>query len=282
MLLNNDFDPNLKPDYLSNWEDHQIKYYKGEPDDDGQFMLWHKLGQNRKTPIIALSELMIITGPEKSRKSFLQSCILMSKHTDNVNRTMGFEMEDKTLPILHFDTEQPKRRCKKNFRRYHEACGLETWDKKYRFLSIKSLNCQQKLDFITDALKRCQDDYGVSPGFLVIDQIADLAPGRDVNDDIGANMIIDHINSWQEMAKEKMVISAIIHTNRGRENTNGKLGSLLDKKSDCMFHVDIEYGTWVSTVTHKLARDNRIPKFTFRHDYDGYPALLTFEDESMI
>jgi hypothetical protein len=273
------FDPNLKPDYLANWRDREVVYDPTDThDDDSDVVLWYRLADGSRMPLAARSELMVITGPQKSRKSLLQSCILMSQFSQDKEKTLNFELNLGGSPILHFDTEQAKRRSKKNMRRFHEVCKLEEHAPGYRFLNIKPFSVAQRMGFINDQMMRFQDDFGKSPGLLIIDQVADLCSNRDTNDIDSASSIIDHVDMWNEMAKGRMLTSFIIHTNRGRMNTDGKLGVMLDKKNDCQFHIDIEFDSWISTVTHKEARDERIPKFTFRQDYEGHPRLLSVGD----
>lgn len=272
-------DPNLLPDHLNDWKKRQVIYKPGEPDDDGQVALWYKTEDGHRIACAALSELMVITGPQKSRKTLLQQCQIMSRYTDDINKTFSFKLDlPDGVPVLYFDTEQPRRRTKKNLRRFHQTCGLDQQAKDYLVYNIKSLSTAQKLEFVTHTITNIQDEMGVNPGMVIIDQIADLCPGRDVNNDMGVDMVYTHLNAWQEMTNDKALFSVIIHTNRGRMNTNGKLGVMLDQKTDCAFHVDINFDNWVSTVTHKEAREARIPKFTFRQDFDGHPRLLVVDD----
>ena len=77
---------------------------------------------------------------------------------------------------------------------------------------------------------------------------------------------------WSGMTSA--AITVVIHTNRGGEKTNGKLGVMLDQKCDCSYIVDIDFDTWVSKVKHKESRDLRTPNFEFRQDMEGSPRLL--------
>lgn len=276
MIENSAYD--IIPDHLKNWRKREVSYVPGEVDDDGTVVLWYKTVDGKRIPCAALSELMVVTGPQKSRKTLLQQCMLMSNYINDDNKTLNYEMTMNGAPILMFDTEQPLRRTRKNMRRFHEICELQTQAPDYRVLNIKPFSTAQKLEFVTHSIMKTQDDFGRSPGIIIIDQLADLCPGRDVNNDAGVDMIYNHLNKWQEMTKDQSLISVIVHTNRGRQNTNGKLGVMLDQKTDCSFHVDIDFDSWISTVTHKEAREMRIPKFTFRQDFDGHPRLLVVDD----
>jgi hypothetical protein len=271
----------LMPDYLRNWKGQEVVWKPGETDDDGQVCLWYQLNNGKKIPVAARSELLVVTGPQKSRKTLLLQCMLMSNYIDDTTKTLGFKMDLDMAPVLMFDTEQPIRRTKKNRRRFHEIVGLKENDPNYRIFNIKKYSHSQKMKFITHAIAQVQEEMGVSPGMIIIDQLADLCPARDVNNQEGVNEVLDHLNLWEEMTGSKALIAAVIHTNRGRMNTNGKLGVMLDQKTDCSFHVDIDFDTWISTVTHKEAREMRCPKFTFRQDFSGHPRLLVVDDHEL-
>lgn len=271
--ITNDPGLDLVPDHLKNWKKQEIVYKPGEPDDDGEIILWYRVGDKR-LPILAKNELLVVTGPQKSRKTLLLQCMLMSRHTKDSNKTFGYELDIED-PILFFDTEQPMRRTRKNLRRYHEVAGLKFPDQKYRVFNIKNYTWGQKMDFINHTIRELKDQ-GVNPGMIIIDQIADLCPARDVNNDEGVDRILTHLNMWG--AETGAALGVVIHTNRGRLNTNGKLGVMLDQKTDCSFHVDIDFDTWISTVSHKESRDVRIPRFTFRQDFNGHPRLLVVDD----
>lgn len=266
--------PDLIQDHLKDWKSNQIIYKPGEPDDDGDVILWYRY-EDKRIPLLARNELLVVTGPQKSRKTLLLQCMIMSRHSKELNKTFGYEL-DTTAPVILYDTEQPRRRVRKNIRRYHEVANLISADPKYMVFSIKHMAQSQKMSFIDYTIKEVQDQFGEDPALVLIDQVADLCPSRDVNNDMGVDMILTHLNKWG--AETRAAMGTVIHTNRGRLNTNGKLGVMLDQKTDCTFHVDIDFDTWISTVTHKEARGLRIPKFTFRQDYDGHPRLLVVDE----
>jgi hypothetical protein len=276
MLEDDDLD--LIPDHLREWKDTEIVYKPGEVIDDGKVCISYRTKEGHLIPCAARSELMVVTGPQKSRKSLLQHCIVANNWTTDHNYTFGYETDFGPDPVVVFDTEQPKRRGSLNVARFHDMLSLNQPAANYRMFNLKKHTVNQKLEMITHIIDQVMQDHGDPPGMIIIDQVADLCQGRDVNNAASVAVIYDHINLWQEMTKNNTLLSTTIHTNRGRMNTNGALGVMLDQKTDCTFHVDIDFESWESEVTHKEARDKRIPKFKFRQDFNGMPRLLSVED----
>lgn len=272
----------IDPDYLKNWEKNRVVWKPGEPDDDGQVVMNFMLPDDDKPrSVIARSEMMVITGPPKARKTLLLQSMIMSnflKQKDYI-KTLRFNLDLGQNTILMFDTEQPRRRSKKNRRRFHNIVNAQSDLDRYFEMNIKKFSHVQKIDLITRTIEEVQHRIGEPIGMLIIDQIADLCPSRDVNDQSGVNEILDHLNMWQELTMNTSVQAVTIHTNRGRLDTNGKLGVMLDQKTDCTFHVDIDHKDKISVVTHKESRERPVPGFTFTQDSYGLPKLLVVDDD---
>lgn len=266
----------LVPDHLLDWKNRMVYYDPEATDDDSDVVLWFNTDDGQIIPCAALSELMVITGREKSGKSLLQQSIIMSNWTKDKNKSLSYTMKLKERPILYFDTEQPVRTTRKNVRRFHEVIGVTSQIPSYHVFNIRAMTSSQKLEYVTYVIKNCQDQFGQNPGLIVIDQIADLCPNRDVNNDLGVETIHVNLCKWQEITDGQCLTSVIIHTNRGGINTNGKLGVMLDQKTDCTFHLEMDYEEFVTTLTHK-SRGKCIPNFRFRHDRDGHPRLLSMD-----
>lgn len=258
----------LTPDYLQNWKSRLVTYDDAE-DDDAEVCVWYIDDDERQIPIIARNELLVITGLQKSRKSLLAQAILMSNYVTDKDTTFGFSLDiGKQGLIYHFDTEQSKRWVKRNKRRFYQACGMKDDDPRYQTFYLKGLSHFQMMEFITHRITEAEK----KPDVILIDQIADLMPARDVNDQEGANVVLEHLTKWQELTNG--FIMCTIHTNRGGQNTNGKLGVILDQKTECTFLVEFDKNSLISTVTHKDARDRRIDSFSFTQDSIGHPRLV--------
>ena len=267
----------LQAEFLKDWKKHQITYDPNQKIDDGDIVLWYELDNGKRIPIAARSELLVITGKEKSRKSLLSQCFAMANAGVDRIKSLGFRMDLQGDIILQFDTEQPKRRARLNRTRYHTIAGLASDDESFKSFNIKKMSFRRKLEFIPHVIQKVQDDTGKNIGMLIIDQIADLMPGRDVNDSASASQIVDDMDLWDTLMGQRALIVPLIHTNRGGLNTNGVLGSLLDKKCDVQYLTEFDLDTQATRVIHKESRDVRMPNFTFRQDYDGAPRLMKID-----
>lgn len=281
MLLEEDdgLDLNLVPDYLKEWRNCEVNLDQDyDPNDDSDVIIKYQLENGKLIPFAAKGEMLLVTGREKSRKTLLIKCMLMSSYTSDPSLTMNFrtvpqegDLGEDTPFVLYFDTEQPLRRTKKNVRQFYEMAGIKEQDPNLRFFNLKKFSYTQKIEFITHTIEAVIMEEGRRPDIIVIDQIADLAPGRDYNDQLGADNIVNYVNKWSEITGALMIL--VIHTNRGGKETNGKLGVIFDQKTDTCVLTELNE-EHITTVYHRLARDQKIPRFTFRQDFTGRPQLI--------
>lgn len=272
---NEDDSLELIPDHLRSWKDNEIIFTKyAESDEDGEIIVEYEEENGRVIPVAAKRDLVVITGREKSRKTLFLQCILMSLWTNDLNVTMRFRMKLEDPLILLFDTEQPIRRTKKNLRRFYDMIGHTKLLKGYRVFNIRKFTYMQKIEFISHTIESVIKETGRNPDVIIVDQVGDLLPARDVNDQSGIDQMITCLNRWVDITGALMF--AVIHTNRGGKDTNGKAGVALDQKSDCCFLTELDKNSkeYASTVINKHARERRVPEFTFRQDFNGRPRLL--------
>lgn len=262
------------PDHLRNWKERTITFDPYAKDELGVPRILYKLDAGKKIVMAAAGELMVITGNQKSRKTLLASCIMMSNYTDDVNKTLNFETNFEGRPIVFYDTEQPFHRTRKNFNRFHALCELESHAKDLHVFNIKSFSPFDMTEFITHTLDEVMQEHGTEPALVVIDQIADLTRGGDVNDTESMDRIYTHLCRWDEMCNSQALIMPVIHTNRGGKDTDGKLGRMLDKKCDCQLSTSLVGDNFVTEVRHKEARTVRIPNFRFRQNFEGDPQFI--------
>jgi hypothetical protein len=250
---------NTLPEHLSNWEHNEIDYNLDD-NDAHEVLIFYDTEEGEKMPFLAKGDLLVITGKEKSRKTTLAQSIIASGYTADPSVTMNFYSPTKPL-VYYFDTEQPIRRTKKNIIRFHEMCGLDEKDENYRVFNIKQYTHTQKLELIGHIIVERYEQTGKYPDIICIDQIGDLAPERDVNDAPGASNAYNHVDQWRKLTGAATI--AIIHTNRGGKDANGKLGVVFDQKCDVELIIE-KNEDGLSKVMNKLARDLPIPTFTFR------------------
>lgn len=269
----------LTPDYMEQLKDRLVtKDYKEE---------WIPILRYRKedgdsVPLVAKKELLVIAGEKKARKSLLISSICASRFVESQRkRVLGFELE-MDQPILYFDTEMSMARIAKNRKKYLKVAGFD-WDKddpNFIQYSLKGYSPHTMVQMIRSTIEKMVRDDN-PPGVVIIDQIADLLPGRDENDKLAASDIIDHINDWVDLSGALVIAS--IHLNRANGLSNGKMGSLIDQKADCQLKLTLVDKTWETELSQPLAREERMPDLIFSQETEidrggyhhyGLPILI--------
>lgn len=244
--------------------------YDGLEEDDWKPCLWYVTEAGERIPLAAQGDLLVIAGDKKARKSLLIHVFALSRFPGiSRSRSFGFELDIQDRPIMYFDTEQPRRRVKRNRNRYHQAAGLRKDDADFIHYSLKGMSAPNMAEFITRAID--EQMKVTPPGMVVIDQVADLVTSRDENDAPAASRVIDLLNIWTEKTDALFCVS--IHTNRGGENTTGRMGSLVDKKTDCTLRLNID-DNWITTAKHVFSREDRMPEIRFNHTYNGFPQYI--------
>jgi hypothetical protein len=258
----------ITPDYIDQLTDRRVtKDYKDE---------WHPILKYRKedgeaVSLAAKTELVVVAGDKKSRKSMLLSSILASRFQEvDRKKALGFELELEHEPILYFDTEMPMGRIVRNRKKYLSIIGLEE-DVNFHQYSLRGFSPNTMIHQIQGMIEKMVRE-GNPPGLLIIDQVADLLTGRDENDKQGASDLIDYLNDWIGLCGCMIIVT--IHLNRGGFNTNGKVGSLIDQKADCGFRLNLVDKTWETELTQSLSREKRMPDIVFTHDSWGLPLLI--------
>lgn len=226
---------------------------------------------DKKVPVLAKGDFLVITGREKSRKSTFSSSILAAKFSNTRFQTLGFSTSlDSDSVVMRFDTEQNKVTEVTNRRTFHKLCALEEDDDTFREYNLRGYTYMQKCEMIEYAMQKVIDE-GKEIGLVVIDQIADLVLNSDVNNTIEVDRIKVKLEEWTSRFNTAIIV--IIHTNRGGEETNGVLGTMLDKKCFGRFLIRFNEETGSSTAYHKT-RDKYAKPIEFTHDEDYFPILL--------
>lgn len=224
-------------------------------------------------------EMLVITGREKSRKSTLTLSVVSSNFIDDVNRTLGYKLDLDGRPIVRFDTEQPMPISVLNRRTFDGMCGLKAGNEDYLEYNILGYPYFEQIEQIEYEIWKL-NKQGRPPGLVIIDQIADLIPASDYNDVENSSIVV---NTMLRLQKEyNMSTCNIIHTNRGGQETNGKLGTLLDKKNGCTLRTELgvdddDKDGEVTTVWHHWARFQRHRPIYFDHDEHWMPRLIRID-----
>lgn len=265
----------LIPEHIKNLDKRRI--LNDGKGDQWEPILFYRKENDERIALAAATELVVVAGEKKARKSLLLSSIAAARYCEDIpaDLCLRFELNLEDRPVLWIDTEQPRGRVMRNRTRYHKVIGNEEDPTLYQY-ALRGMSPHQMKDSITHI---AQDliSAGKPPGLIIIDQIADLSSSRDENDKTGAVEVVDFLNMLTDMTNALMAVS--IHTNRMGTHTNGKIGSFLDQKTDCTFMLSVD-DNWITTLIHKFSRENRMPGIKFTHDFDGLPKFISEDSKS--
>ena len=277
----NDGPPEIIPDFIEQLPHRRVYGKKDRERVKVDYSLTYLDGK-ATIPVAGKNKILLIKGREGSRKSFLASCILMSAFIDKRRYTMGFNLDlaDNEV-ILHLDTEMDIEETEERKEQFNTLCNLSPEDDRYRVYNIANFSYAQRVEIITHLIQEIEmEDREV--GVLVIDQVADLLRGYNVNDDVGANEALETLLMWKRMTGG--IVMPIMHTNRGGIDTNGKFGKWIDHKAFGSLLVTYDAENGETEVLHHKSRKRKIPKLRFQQDTFGNPHFLnddsdTFSDQ---
>ena len=230
------------------------------------------------TPVASSGELVMVYGPEKSRKSTLSKAIVASAYNTDRKSTFGFswDMGDDEY-ILHYCTEMGKVRYHSRMTKFNRICGGNGKEDLPYFHSRrlkgfndplkKVLEIESELEYLTNA--------GEKVGVVLIDQVADLV--SDINDRRAVNDFILTFEQWQEMTGA--IFICVMHTTLESKRATGIQGRELQKKMDTGIYCE-KRSSGITYVENILAREDEFFNFKFNHNDMGYPELVLPEDLS--
>lgn len=106
---------------------------------------------------------------------------------------------------------------------------------------------------------------------MIIDGIRDLA--HDINSPGESTDLITKLMQWTD---ERLIhIHAVLHLNKGDDNTRGHLGTELNNKAETVLQVTKdEFDKDISSVSSMFIRDNDFAPFAFRINESGLPEQV--------
>lgn len=214
-------------------------------------------------PLFSKGNFSIITGPAKSRKTFLTSMLMAS--AVNGDFSNFFSCPTNGMNIL-FDTEQSKYKTQQVAKR---VCSLSRNPNPENFLSysLRVLEPHIRLEVIEHILQNTPN-----LNYVVIDGIIDLAIDPITQAD-QAQSIMSKLMKWTEQFG--IHITCVLHYNKNAATLLGHLGSFSHRKADAIIEVlkDKENSA-ISIVTPVDCRENEFNPFAFSVDSEGLPYIL--------
>ena len=245
-------------------------------------------------PCFPRGELVAVAGKAKSGKTFVSSILMTLCFKEEVLTVR--RLEDKTLSVLWFDTEQSEESTQdilKNrilkmveaspapsqgdeianvFDGENNTSDSSPWDKVgevFHIFNVRADFWQERLPLLEAAMRKFQ------PDLVILDGIRDLV--NDINDGIMAQDVIERL--MHLASEQRSCIVCILHQNKGTEDKNlrGWIGTELKNKAfevyECTKDADRIF-TWSQTDTRKY---DIVDKLKYVVDENGIPQLCSVE-----
>jgi len=219
----------------------------------------------------------VITGEEKSRKSFVKSLIEActigggaNNYTDNLEIKGYFEPDEY---IISIDGEQSRYDVWSNGNRIRKMCG--DIPNTYKILMWREKSRKERLQLLDWLFMESPIKNKI--GLVMLDGFVDFV--LDPNDQSEANVFTDLIMKYSSIAN--CHISGILHVNPNSDKMRGHLGTILGQRAEMVMLVKNE-GEY-STVSCKRVRGSRPFKdFAIRIDADWMPYISDDKEDILI
>jgi len=175
----------------------------------------------------------------------------------------GFTSTTPNAKGIYYNLEMDEADAMEVIRNIHALCGWSLTDnERMRVAHLRRLSYEERKEYIDKTIRHYR------PDFVVIDGIADIQP--DFND---LQASADTVLWLTQLADENNCCAIVVlHENKGDGNTQGHLGTVLDKKMYQSFHVEKRGATFTAT---SISRGKECAPISFILDNDGVPRADT-------
>jgi hypothetical protein len=193
--------------------------------------------------LLTLGNFSLIKGWKGAKKTALTSALIsVAMGDDSRGFLTGGLPEDKSH-VVYIDTEQYESETKIVYDRIDNDISDS---KNFMSFNFREQDYMMRCNLIDRIFERANGSIGL----MIIDGISDLAKAD--NDEDDATRVTQHLMTWT--AKYKCHIIAVIHTNKGRDDATGWLGSKVEKKASAVIKVDKDKATKESVVINDKNR----------------------------
>ena len=237
----------------------------------------------------SLGNFSVITGEEKSRKSFVKSlieaCTIGGKannYTAGVEpkhftegRTSGVEIKgflEKGKLIVSIDGEQSKYDVWQNGNRIKKMVG--TTPEHYKILMWREKSKREKLALLDWLFM--ESPYKDNLGLVMLDGYVDFV--LDPNDQTESNLFTDLIMKYSSIAN--CHISGILHVNPNSDKMRGHLGTIMGQKAEMVMLVK-NMGEYSEVSCKRVRGSKPFKTFTIRIDDDWMPYISEDVEETL-
>ncbi|HET8838073.1 MAG TPA: AAA family ATPase, partial [Flavobacteriaceae bacterium] len=228
----------------------------------------HTYGQNiYPNDVMTAGEFSVISGPSKSKKSFLKASFAaafvggnFNNHFENIK---GHRKEESEC-IIDFDTEQSSYYAQRSFKNVGRMVGGQYAN--YYPFKLRRMSADERVSFIGQYLR--QNQYKKNIRLVFIDGIADLV--NDSNDLVMSNEVVEQVMTWTDIYD--IHICLVIHNAHGIKKPTGHLGSSVTKKAETVIFVSPEENDKsIINVECGYSRGMAFDQFSFQIGKDSLP-----------
>jgi hypothetical protein len=224
-LINETNEPNEQTAFDEKFKEQYKKFFL-PPDKiikDAEY--WLCVDTDKETGIFKSGGFSVITGQQKSRKTFLLSILASSyiKPKEKIVNVISNPPENKNV-CLYFDTEQSESDAQRVQKRIMKLANLEKSDR-FHYFNMCGTDISEMIDFIFNAIENIKN-----VGYVIIDGIADLL--ESINDEVATKRLTLLIQ--KTIIKKGIHLTYVLHFNKGSEQVGGWIGSTGVRKADCV------------------------------------------------
>ena len=218
------------------------------------------IGEKHTQPIGGRGMIGILTGHEKSGKSFVGGCIAASGISGG-REQLNLSLDLESGKMLWFDTEQSAYFFNRVQRRIHFMAGAETNVQHYDAFLLRKFSPAQRIEIIEKLIYETPNLTAV-----MIDGFVDLV--ADYNNLEAVQEYIQRLMKWSD--ERQILILGVLHLNKGDGKIRGHIGS--EFKNKCDFILNTTKNEAGYTISNPTSRYASIPDIEFTRDEDGLPV----------
>lgn len=221
--------------------------------------------QTELVDVFHLSDFSVLSGRQKTKKTFLSSVIISSlggceKHSNKLYS----QTHDGKVKCAFFDTEQGNYYAQKTAYRINQESGNISID----YFALREYDPIQRREIIEYYLKT-----NSNAAFIIIDGVVDLL--YDFNNLEQSAMLVQWI---MRITKQYDIhILNIIHQNKGDGNARGHLGTMLSQKAETIMEIRKSEEDNSSIISSAATRGRDFKDFQIVIDGNGNPILMEYE-----
>lgn len=228
----------------------------------------HYLHERKLYKVGGFGQIGVLTGHEKSGKSFVLGCIASAALGQK--NILNFKFDLRGRKMVWFDTEQSQFFYQWTQKRIHDMAGKKQNLMNYRAYHLRKWTPAERIAAIEYLIYR-EENLGV----VVIDGIVDLL--NNYNDLPEVQAVVQRLMKWTD--ELNILLLSVLHVNKGDGKIRGHIGTEIKNKCDFAISV-LKDGETNYRVSNPTGRHASFPSFEFSRDESGLPVYDSNEVQS--